>query len=124
MPLGPSSLHLAIAAACFAALSTTQSAAAAQLDPTTAHALLLNPHFDVAENADFWGNVVRYGRFFVTVMLGTGTIMLRPLAAAFKNPLSAIAAIGGVAGLFFLVQLTLKLMLGIETPEDATLYGF
>jgi hypothetical protein len=26
------------------------------------------------------GNVIRYGRYFVTVMLGTGYVMLRPIA--------------------------------------------
>jgi hypothetical protein len=34
--------------------------------------------YQLAEGGpDFWSNVVRYGRYFVTVMLGTGYVMVQ-----------------------------------------------
>lgn len=74
--------------------------------------------FDLAEGGEeFWPNVVRYGRYFVTVMLGTGYVMLRPLANMFKNPVSAILAIallvGGVVG----TKVTLEAMLGLQSVD-------
>ncbi len=46
----------------------------------------IQPRFELAEEADFFSNVARYGRFFVTVMLGTVSVMTRPFANMFKNP--------------------------------------
>ncbi|KAJ9520491.1 hypothetical protein QJQ45_000239 [Haematococcus lacustris] len=63
------------------------------------------------------GNVARYGRYFVTVMLGTGYVMLRPLTSALKNPVSAILAVGGLVGTVLFVKVTLELMLGTSSPR-------
>lgn len=75
---------------------------------------------DVAQNEEFWSNVARYGRYFVTVMLGTGYVMLKPLEGMLKRPLTAIAAISAVVALFIFVKFTLDAMLGISEPFDYT----
>jgi hypothetical protein len=43
---------------------------------------------------EFFSNVLRYGRYFVTVLLGTGYVMVKPIAGMFKNPFTAVLAIG------------------------------
>lgn len=48
-------------------------------------------------------------------MLGTGYVMMRPLAAAFKNPLSAIFAIVAVGGGAYVVKFTIEAMLGLNS---------
>lgn len=82
------------------------------------------PLLDVSENQEFWGNVVRYGRYFVTVMLGTGYVMLRPLQGLFKNPVTAVLGSAGLVGFAILLKFTLDAMLGMSdsvfeyNPED------
>ncbi|KAJ9520714.1 hypothetical protein QJQ45_007580 [Haematococcus lacustris] len=75
------------------------------------------PMYSLAEGQEFWGNVARYGRYFVTVMLGTGYVMLRPITSALKNPVSAILAVGGLVGTVLFVKVTLELMLGTSSLE-------
>ena len=73
------------------------------------------PLFDVAEGEEFWGNVVRYGRYFITVMLGTGYVMLRPLVGMFKNPLTGILAVALVSGAIYGTKITVDAMLGLSS---------
>ena len=99
-------------------LSLTIITLLANLEPALAETSIgahmgAHAQFDLAENQEFWGNVVRYGRYFVTVMLGTGYVMLRPLAAMFKNPLTGILAIGLVSGAVYGTKITLDAMLGM-----------
>lgn len=58
----------------------------------------------------------RYGRYFVTVMLGTGYIMVKPIAGLFKNPVSGAIAVVGIAGTAYFVYFTVNAMLGITDP--------
>ena len=54
------------------------------VEPALAHQ---GPIADLAEGGpEFWSNVLRYGRYFVTVMLGTGYVMLRPITSEDKGP--------------------------------------
>ncbi|KAF5838047.1 hypothetical protein DUNSADRAFT_3481 [Dunaliella salina] len=78
----------------------------------------LQPQFDLAGGEDLLTNIARYGRYFITVMLGTGYVMLRPLAGAFKNPLSSILATAGLIGGAVLLKFTLELMLGVTDAGD------
>ncbi|BCX12142.1 MAG: hypothetical protein KatS3mg067_1080 [Thermosynechococcus sp.] len=64
----------------------------------------------------FWENVLRYQRYFVTVLLGVVWNFVEPLVPLFKRPLSAIALIGLMAGLLTFVALTLRAMLGLTAP--------
>jgi hypothetical protein len=49
-------------------------------------------------------------------MLGTGYVMVQPLVAAFKRPVTAIVAIVGIGGGALLLKFTLDAMLGIQEP--------
>jgi len=76
--------------------------------------------FDIAEPTEptLFANVVRYGRYFVTVMLGTGYMMVKPIQGALsKNPVSAAFAVAGVIGAFIGAKITLEAMLGLGTVE-------
>ena len=78
------------------------------------------PHYvniamgDMGENEDFWANVVRYGRYFVTVMLGTGYIMVKPLVELLKKPTTAIAVISFTIFTLWFVRFTVNAMLGLD----------
>jgi hypothetical protein len=113
MAIASSGSALALAAL-LVLLAPAEPASADALHSTAAvHA---SPLFDVAEGEEFWGNVAKYGRYFVTVMLGTGYVMVQPLVAAFKRPVTAIVAIVGVGGAAVLLKFTLDAMLGIQEP--------
>jgi hypothetical protein len=106
-------------------------AGCAALFLTAGHAeasdMMHGPQYDLAESEDFWSNVVRYGRFFITVMLGTGSVMLRPFAGLFKKPVTAIIAIISLVGSVVLLKITLEAMLGMSgeleyLPMDSASY--
>ncbi|WP_448533650.1 DUF751 domain-containing protein [Parathermosynechococcus lividus] len=61
----------------------------------------------------FWENVLRYQRYFVTVLLGVVWNVVEPLVPLFKRPASAIALVGLMVGLLAFVALTLRAMLGL-----------
>lgn len=82
-----------------------------------------HPHWsaaigDLAENEDFWGNVVSYGRYFVSVMLGTAYVMTKPFAEALKRPKTAVFVIVGTVGLVWFLASAVKLMLGVDESFD------
>ncbi|KXZ46528.1 hypothetical protein GPECTOR_43g965 [Gonium pectorale] len=88
------------------------------MDLADSHA---QPLAELAEQ-DFWSNIARYGRYFVTVMLGTGYVMLRPLQGMLKKPVTAVFAILALVGLVLGTRVALELMLGINeydyNPEN------
>jgi hypothetical protein len=108
----------AAAAACAALALGAALLAAAPAHAADAAQQLPGPAFDVAEGEEFWGNVARYGRYFVTVMLGTGYVMVRPLLGLFKNPVTGVLALVGIAGAVVGVKVTLDAMLGLSQPFD------
>jgi hypothetical protein len=111
-----------VAAACLSAAEAASAAGDLMASSSPeAHAQHL---YQVAEGGqEFWSNVARYGRYFVTVMLGTGYVMLRPLAGAFKNPVSAILAIAAVVGGGYFVKITLEAMLGLANEPFEYVQG-
>ena len=118
--LGAAALAAALAAAGPAAAAAAAAHAAAAPGGAAAAAAGpgLAPSFDLAEGEEFWGNVARYGRYFVTVMLGTGYVMVRPIAGLFKNPLTGALAVAGLAGGAYGLKVTLDAMLGLSAPFD------
>ena len=42
---------------------------------------------------DFWANIVRYPRFFISSLVGLILVILTPFRNLFKNPKSRIAVI-------------------------------
>ena len=68
---------------------------------------------DVAENADFWGNVLRYVSYFFSVLLGTAYIVIKPILELMKKPTTAVLVVGGLAGLVFFVSFTVQVRSGL-----------
>ncbi|GAX83604.1 hypothetical protein CEUSTIGMA_g11029.t1 [Chlamydomonas eustigma] len=86
---------------------------------------ILTSLFELSESQEFWGNVLRYGRYFVTVMLGTGYVMLRPIAGMFKkSPLNALLAVGLIVGAVLGTKITLDAMLGLSEQVGYASNGF
>ena len=69
---------------------------------------------ELAENSDFWANVVRYVSYFFSVLLGTVYVALRPLASLLKRPTTAVLVLAGFAALYFFVSTTVSAMLGLN----------
>ncbi|MBD2312064.1 DUF751 family protein [Desertifilum sp. FACHB-1129] len=62
---------------------------------------------------DFFNNVSRYPRYFITITLGIFFFLFDKLKPLLKNPVSAIALIGVIVSGFIFVTLTLRAMLGL-----------
>lgn len=73
--------------------------------------------YRLAENEDFWSNMARYSRFFVSVMAGTAYTMLKPFGRLLKNPITAAVIVGSGVLLYLFISSTLKAMLGLDDPE-------
>jgi amino acid permease len=65
---------------------------------------------------DFFGNVLRYQRYFVTVILGIFISTFSWLKPLLNNRITASALIGMLISLVALIAFTLKAMLGF-TPN-------
>jgi hypothetical protein len=62
---------------------------------------------------NFWDNVGRYPRYFITVVLGIFISSFGWVAPLLKRPVTAAALIGFLVGVLFFVSFTLKAMLGL-----------
>jgi hypothetical protein len=62
---------------------------------------------------DFWENVSRYPRFFVTIILGIFFFLFERLKPLFSRPITAIALMGILIAGFFFIAFTLRAMLGL-----------
>jgi membrane protein insertase Oxa1/YidC/SpoIIIJ len=62
---------------------------------------------------DFWNNVSRYPRFFVTIILGVFWNFFEPLLPLFKRPVTATALIGLFVSALVFIGFTLRAMLGL-----------
>jgi hypothetical protein len=114
-------LALALAAAGPAEAAATVAAADPAHAASAAHAAAAaasasaSPLYALSEGEDFFANVARYGRYFVTVMLGTGYMMAKPVVGLFKKgPVTAVLALGGGAAALYGVKFTLDAMLGLS----------
>jgi hypothetical protein len=63
----------------------------------------------------FWENILRYFRYFITILLGVLLNTFAPLASLFKNPVTSIAIFGLIFGSLVFLTLTLRAMLGFST---------
>ncbi|KAL4535460.1 hypothetical protein Ndes2437B_g06187 [Nannochloris sp. 'desiccata'] len=72
------------------------------------------PIADLAENEDFWANVLRYISYFFSVLLGTAYVAIKPIFELLKRPTTAILVIIGGAALYFFVSTTVGAMLGMN----------
>lgn len=101
-------------------LGAAEPALAAHAAPGGDHAAVSQLLGDLAENEDFWGNVLRYISYFFSVLLGTAYIAVKPLIELMKKPTTAVLVVGGLAGLFFFVSFTVQAMLGMNESIDFT----
>ncbi|NEO57875.1 MAG: DUF751 family protein [Okeania sp. SIO3B5] len=63
---------------------------------------------------DFFNNVSRYPRYFITITLGIFFFLFDKLKPLLNKPVTAIALIGLIIGTFVFLFLTLQAMLGIN----------
>ncbi|MEM9924339.1 MAG: DUF751 family protein [Cyanobacteria bacterium P01_D01_bin.50] len=63
----------------------------------------------------FWNNVFRYPRYLLTTALGIFLNAFSWLGPIFKRPITLIAFLGMLVGIFFFVSFTLRAMLGLST---------
>jgi uncharacterized membrane protein len=64
---------------------------------------------------DFWSNIGKYPRYFITIILGVFISSFGWLAPLWKRPVTAVALVGFLVGTFVTIVLTLRAMLGF-TP--------
>ncbi len=64
---------------------------------------------------DFFNNVSRYPRYFISFTLGIFFNAIEPLMPLLKRPATAIALVGAVIATFVFLSLTLRAMLGLAT---------
>ncbi|MBD2463911.1 DUF751 family protein [Oscillatoria sp. FACHB-1407] len=62
---------------------------------------------------DFFENVSRYPRYFISFTLGTLLAALRPILPLFQRPITAIPTIGFLIAGFAFIAFTLRAMLGL-----------
>lgn len=63
---------------------------------------------------DFFQNVSRYPRYLISFSLGIFWAFFEKLIPFLKNPVTAIALVGGLVGTFAFLYFTLAAMLGIS----------
>jgi hypothetical protein len=64
---------------------------------------------------EFFENVARYPRYLISLILGIFFAFFGWLKPLFKNPVSAIALLGVLGGMFAFLYFTLRAMLGLTT---------
>jgi hypothetical protein len=94
-------------------LLATPGLALAEHLPSATHSIP-RPIADLAENEDFWANVLRYISYFFSVLLGTAYVAIKPIFELLKRPTTAILVIIGGAALYFFVSTTVGAMLGMN----------
>lgn len=99
-----------------ALLASPEVALAAQASDATS--FTAHPIADIAENTDFWANVLRYISYFFSVLLGTAYVAIQPIINLLKRPTTAILVIIGGAALYFFVSTTVGAMLGMNDIID------
>ncbi|MEM9542950.1 MAG: DUF751 family protein [Cyanobacteria bacterium P01_E01_bin.42] len=63
---------------------------------------------------EFFENVLRYQRYFVTITLGIFFAFFGWLKPLLKNPFTAVALVGFLISVSIFVVLTLRAMLGLS----------
>lgn len=63
----------------------------------------------------FWENVLRYQRYFISILLGLLANTFAPIIPLMKRPLTSIALVGIFVGSLVFLTLTLRAMLGLNT---------
>ncbi len=64
---------------------------------------------------EFWENVLRFPRFFISSMLGLVFIIIGPFLNLLRRPQTAILFVVIISSSFIFISLTLKAMLNLDT---------
>ena len=110
---GPAALAVGLmAAACAepALAAALPGEAAAQVGGARGHEVALL----ASQDPSFAENMVRYTRYMVTLLAGTGYVILKPLGRFLKTPATAIPFVLGTVLTIYLVKFTLEAMLGLS----------
>lgn len=99
-------------------LLTPETASAASEFTNQNHQHINAAVSDVAENEEFWGNVLRYISYFFSVLLGTAYVAIKPIIGLLKKPTTAVLVIIGAVLLFTFVSTTVQGMLGMDNNTD------
>lgn len=65
---------------------------------------------------EFWDNLLRYPRYFISFTLGVLYTYIKPLIPLLKRPVTAIPLIGLAVSFLAFIGLTLQAMLGLGSP--------
>jgi hypothetical protein len=113
-------LLLAVALGSAVALDAVLPAAAAAAEAASSsaahHPMMIG---DLAENEEFWSNVLRYISYFFSVLLGTAYVALRPILELLKKPGTAVFVVIGTVLLVGFVTITVQGMLGVSEYDYA-----
>jgi hypothetical protein len=90
-----------LAAGLLATTATTADAAFAADSTSSVNSIDM---YSLAENEDFWANVLRYISYFFSVLLGTAYVAFKPVVALLKRPTTAVLVIAAFAGLYYFVS--------------------
>jgi hypothetical protein len=63
--------------------------------------------------SDFWNNISRYPRFFISSLAGLILVILAPIKNLFKIPKLRIFVIVGFIGFGLILSITLRSMTGL-----------
>lgn len=66
---------------------------------------------------DFWANVSRYPRYFITIVLGIFFAFFGWLKPLLRNPVSAVALVGFLVSSMVFLYFTLAAMLGLHEAQ-------
>ncbi|HBE21688.1 MAG TPA: DUF751 domain-containing protein [Cyanobacteria bacterium UBA11149] len=64
---------------------------------------------------DFFDNLARFPRFLISISLGIFFALFGQFKPLVKNPVSAIALVGLLVGIFMFLTFTLQAMLGLNS---------
>ncbi len=64
---------------------------------------------------EFWENVLRFPRFFISSMLGLVFIIIGPFLNLLRRPQTAILFVVIIVSSLIFISLTLKAMLSLDT---------
>ena len=62
---------------------------------------------------DFWTNILRYPRFFISSLIGLVLVILTPFRNLFKNPQSRVFLLVFIILFLIILYLILKTMVGL-----------
>eukprot|EP00240_Pyramimonas_obovata_P014399 CAMPEP_0118925172 /NCGR_PEP_ID=MMETSP1169-20130426/3095_1 /TAXON_ID=36882 /ORGANISM="Pyramimonas obovata, Strain CCMP722" /LENGTH=198 /DNA_ID=CAMNT_0006866395 /DNA_START=60 /DNA_END=656 /DNA_ORIENTATION=- len=111
---------LLLSAVAYVWLTNADPACADSLPMDHSQVPTINEMWTVAEGEDFWVNMTRYMKYGVTVVFGTGYVIIKPLFGLLRKPQTAIPLIIFVVAFVAGIRALLQTMLGLNDPDTVT----